>query len=57
MNMGIFSKLFGPKNPDPRSQQEIDEQIVIIDSITRGDSWIPTQKHLDYNLLSILYNM
>jgi hypothetical protein len=37
MNMGIFSKLFGPKKADPRPQQEIDEQIVIIDSITRGD--------------------
>jgi hypothetical protein len=38
MTMSIFSKLFGPKKPDPRPQQEKDEQIVIIDSITRGDS-------------------
>jgi hypothetical protein len=37
MHMGIFSKLFGPKKPDPRPQQEIDEQIIIIDTITRGD--------------------
>jgi hypothetical protein len=37
MSMGIFSKLFGPMKPDPRSQQEIDEQIIIIDTITRGD--------------------
>jgi hypothetical protein len=35
--MGIFSKIFGPKKPDPRSQQEIDEQIIIIDTITRGN--------------------
>ena len=34
--MGIFSKIFGPKKPDPRPQQEIDEQIVIIENITRG---------------------
>jgi hypothetical protein len=35
--MGIFSRIFGPKKPDPRSQQEIDEQIIIIDTITRGN--------------------
>jgi len=35
--MGIFSKIFKPSKPDPRSQQEIDEQIVIIDNITRGN--------------------
>jgi hypothetical protein len=35
--MGIFSKLFGPKKPDPRGKQEIDEQIVTIDNITRGE--------------------
>ena len=35
--MGIFSKIFGPKKPDPRPVQEIDEQIVIIDSIDGGD--------------------
>lgn len=37
MTMGIFSKIFGPKKPDPRPKQEIDEQVIIIDSITRGD--------------------
>lgn len=34
--MGIFSKILGPKKPDPRTKQEIDEQIVIIDTITRN---------------------
>jgi hypothetical protein len=34
--MGIFSKIFKDKKPDPRPQQEIDEQIVIIENITRG---------------------
>jgi hypothetical protein len=38
MFMGIFSKLFGPKKPDPRPQKEIDEQIIIVKSITRGDN-------------------
>jgi hypothetical protein len=36
MIMGIFSRIFKPKKPDPRPQQEIDEQVVIIDTITRG---------------------
>jgi hypothetical protein len=36
--MGIFSRIFGPKKPDPRPQQEIDEQIVIIENITRENT-------------------
>lgn len=36
MTMGIISKIFKPKKPDPRPLQEVDEQVVIIDTITRG---------------------
>jgi len=35
--MGIISKIFKPRKPDPRTQQEIDEQIIIIDTITSGN--------------------
>lgn len=33
--MGLLSWIFGPKKPDPRPKEEVDEQIVVVENITR----------------------